>query len=252
MSNHLANKKTRITEHQKSILNTILIILMTATFVLLGVKIVSGKYWFESYNLSEKGGLGDAVNGLSAPFISFFSSILIYITFKEQNKANKLLQTQWQLDTFLKIFNEMIEKTDKLYIKSIHTDSNDSIIIREYRGIDICYHIKIEPLGNTIPKDLGDLIYIIDDLIILCEIANESPQNKKIFMSQKIFRFYHSGLHNGIGHLYNKLSTNYLICAPFKNAVVTLEEKLNRLRELNKELEIMFLYIERGGGDGYT
>lgn len=60
------------------------------------VVIFTGVYLFTCYSrtytidLSSSGTIGDPVNGLSAPIISFFSALLIHVTFKEQNKANKM------------------------------------------------------------------------------------------------------------------------------------------------------------------
>jgi len=45
-------------------------------------------------DVQNKGALGDAMNGLSAPIITMGSEILIYYTFREQNKANKELKAQ--------------------------------------------------------------------------------------------------------------------------------------------------------------
>jgi hypothetical protein len=44
---------------------------------------------FVGYDMTQKGALGDAVNGLSAPVISFFAAILIFIIFRAQTGSTK-------------------------------------------------------------------------------------------------------------------------------------------------------------------
>src|SRR5689334_11243053 len=40
---------------------------------------------------SNTGQIGDTVQGLAGPFISAFSAVLVYVAFKQQVEANKLL-----------------------------------------------------------------------------------------------------------------------------------------------------------------
>ena len=184
---------SRLNDGHRTIINVALIILIMATFVLLGVRLVSGHFWTQSFYLGDKGTLGDAVNGLSAPFISFFSAILIYITFREQNKANKLLQSQWQIDTFLKVFTDMSEKLNNMYVKAhdgTYEEGGD-LIEREFKGVDVADYIIMYHGSYTkgAPTELTEFIYIIDELTFLCELVNESPVNRREFMKQKVIRF---------------------------------------------------------------
>src|SRR4051812_40319505 len=65
-------------------------------------------------DMKDKGSLGDAMNGLSAPLIAFMSAILVYYTFKEQNKANQMqnktnlmIARQWHFDTVYKLYTDI-------------------------------------------------------------------------------------------------------------------------------------------------
>lgn len=63
------------------------------------------------YDLSGKGGLGDALNGLTAPLIGTFGAFLIYLSFREQQTANqiqfKALQAQRKLDFVFRSHEEL-------------------------------------------------------------------------------------------------------------------------------------------------
>ncbi|MGZ3861888.1 MAG: hypothetical protein ACXVPN_07440 [Bacteroidia bacterium] len=224
---------SKIADRQQTIIHLTLIILVMATFVFLGVRLVSGHCLSESYNLGDKGTLGDAVNGLSAPFISFFSAILIYITFREQVKANKLLQSQWQIDTFLKVFNDMNEKTKNFNAKlpSGSYDFEGQTIFDEYNGIGIADYIIMiyGSYEKGAPSELTDLIYVIDELTFLCELVNESPENRKEFMRQKVIRFYFSGFHSAIFRLKKNLPKNDPPYKPFWNATEKLHGQIEKI-----------------------
>jgi len=231
---------SKLSEQQRTIINVALIILIMATFVFLGVRLVSGHYWTQSYYLGDKGTLGDALNGLSAPFISFFSAILIYITFREQNKANKLLQSQWQIDTFLKVFNDMNEKLKGFYVTSEDGTYKEggAMNIKEYKGLNIAEYIIMISCSypKTAPPELTEFIYIIDELTFLCEIVNDSPLNRKEFMKQKVIRFYFSGFHSALYRLKKNLPKEDRQFKPFWNASERLKQQIDRFISLGDVL----------------
>jgi hypothetical protein len=240
---------SRLSEQQRTIINVALIILIMATFVFLGVRLVSGHYWSQSYYLGDKGTLGDAVNGLSAPFISFFSAILIYITFREQNKANKLLQSQWQIDTFLKVFNDMHEKLKGFYITFPDGtyEEGGEMNVKEYRGTAIAEYIAMihGSYTNKVPEELIDFIYVIDELTFLCELVNESPDNRKEFMKQKVIRFYFSGFHSALHLLKKNLPKDERPYRPFWNATNRLQKQIDGI------ITVADILSANGGGDQY-
>lgn len=63
------------------------------------------------WNLNDRAALGDAINGLTAPAIGIAGAILIYISFKEQVKANKFqfqtLHEQRELDLLYRFYAEL-------------------------------------------------------------------------------------------------------------------------------------------------
>lgn len=62
-------------------------------------------------NLNDKGEIGDAIGGMTAPIIGLFSAFLVYLAFREQVKAN-------QLDTLLAIEKSIKDELDNLILIS--------------------------------------------------------------------------------------------------------------------------------------
>lgn len=50
-------------------------------------------FW-DRFNYSSTGQIGDTIGGLTSPFINGLAAILVFITFREQVRANRLLQDQ--------------------------------------------------------------------------------------------------------------------------------------------------------------
>jgi hypothetical protein len=69
------------------------------------------------------GTLGDAFNGLSAPFIALLSAGLLYYSFKQQilanerqYEANELLKTQWFFELHLRKFRDLKSSFENLEV----------------------------------------------------------------------------------------------------------------------------------------
>lgn len=65
------------------------------------------------------GPIGDTLGGLTAPFIGLLSAILVYMSFQEQVKANRLVQNQINEESFrsnLKDSQKKIESFNAIYI----------------------------------------------------------------------------------------------------------------------------------------
>jgi hypothetical protein len=66
------------------------------------------------------GTFGDAFNGLLSPLIAFTGAVLVYLSFKEQIKANQIITSQWQFDTYLKLFESIVEELEKIHVILVH------------------------------------------------------------------------------------------------------------------------------------
>jgi hypothetical protein len=85
---------------------------------MLGIFVLTGAVILEIYLLSgppidihSKAALGDTINGLTAPLIGIIGAILIYISFKEQVKSNKIhfqsLHEQREWDLLYRLYEEL-------------------------------------------------------------------------------------------------------------------------------------------------
>ncbi|MDA3853280.1 MAG: hypothetical protein PF444_03445 [Bacteroidales bacterium] len=70
--------------------------LIIALIILIVPALLSLPYLFnwEIFDLTGKGEIGDAIGGITSPFINGLAAILVFVAFKEQIKANKLIQEQ--------------------------------------------------------------------------------------------------------------------------------------------------------------
>jgi hypothetical protein len=72
-------------------LQLILILLLIILVIPLLLKNIAIGSWFD---YTDSGGIGDTLGGITAPFINGLAALLVFITFKEQVKANSLIQQQ--------------------------------------------------------------------------------------------------------------------------------------------------------------
>lgn len=64
---------------------------------------------FSIKDFTSTGSIGDTVGGITAPFLSVVGSVLVYIAFKEQVRANQLVQEQFRFQQFESQFYEMLK-----------------------------------------------------------------------------------------------------------------------------------------------
>ncbi|RZT96628.1 hypothetical protein EV201_1269 [Ancylomarina subtilis] len=92
---------------------------MIFAFVILAILISFTPYLFSQFytgiDFSKTGSIGDTIGGITAPFINLLAAFIIYISFNEQVKANKI-----QTDSLDKM---KIERRDEQLINIIFEDS---------------------------------------------------------------------------------------------------------------------------------
>jgi len=128
-------------------------------------------------NFTEKGQIGDVIGGLMSPFIAISASILTFMAFYIQYKANKEVQNQFKIQQFESQFYEMLrlhkENVNEMIIegytfhetqKSTKTTSGRKIFVTMNTELKSCYNIcKREFNRNKIEdkKDIFDYSYYI-------------------------------------------------------------------------------------------
>ena len=222
--------------------------------------IFTGVFLFTRYSrpftldLSNKGSLGDAVNGLSAPIISFFSALLIYITFREQNKANKIqveanriLQNQWRFDTYLKLFEQIQNSIEKVSVTVSFTEMHDDGF--EYLGSEALIQIAVQSdsdlIGKTFAKErldaaFSEWIYLIDNM----------AENKFFdkLVTFKIFTYYNGTIQNASNTYINKLNSSAQTGEDL-SLLVTLNRLTKKIEKL-KALVVGQMITEKKNEEG--
>lgn len=112
-------------------------------FVIIVILILFGPIIFISVlginDMNKTGGIGDTFNGLTAPFISLLSAILVFLAFRAQVIANNLVNDQFKIQQIDTRFFELI-KLHRDNVSEIGIGKNFGkkifvMIIREYREI---------------------------------------------------------------------------------------------------------------------
>jgi len=117
-------------------LKTIHIILFIVLIIILIPPLLTIPALFDFFVLSDSGQIGDAIGGITAPFINGIAAILVFIAFKEQVKANDLFIQKESERFIIDQINRI--KDDKEILKKISSSISielDNAINR--KGIDV-------------------------------------------------------------------------------------------------------------------
>jgi len=214
-----------------------IIVLFIVGSILLGtliIYLITHCSWLFSLT-SESGVIGDAINGITAPFIGILGVILIYISFNEQVIANKILGDYNKIKLNLELIYEL--KRDALILHDRDRWKVTTLETPFLKGLR-------EDKSNVPSTFKRQLIYIL---------------NNFIYVRQRIdsFKLLDDDENNALKNLLNKLYESYLqvYCkeyseiqipnekrAPLNTALKTLSMQMI---ELNKEL----LWLEDSGDD---
>lgn len=128
-----------------SILMLLLIILI---IILIIPSLVSGIYLRIWTDHAASGQVGDTIGGIASPFIEGLAALLVFITFREQVKANRLVQEQIY-------FQHIQEQINKLELDFLGVSQ-----IPDYLGSEINNALseKNRKNGQTL-KDLGEITF---------------------------------------------------------------------------------------------
>jgi hypothetical protein len=180
--------------------------------------------WYTpAIDLKDKGPLGDVFNGLLTPFISFFSALLIYISFKEQIRANKLIQAQWLFDRNLDI------------LKTIKQDFN-SIASGDPINSAIRGKIAVNMLANTVGTEVRDYLQeyrklesILIELQFLIERVKQTDVESQRYIWLKLDLFYVENLEESLGVFRLGFSRHN-----YAGLLTDLKSEMNKFAELYK------------------
>lgn len=157
---------------------------------------------------NKKGEIGDALNGLTAPITSLIGAGLVFYSFLAQLEANRLIQAQWQFDSFTKAFNDIqLEISNLKYTK----DESELSYLRDKDMIGTSYDLDDTRttyygseaiitftevyelyLTKLCIAMMNDLAFIFEELIsLITEIENSQlSKHRKMTLFYRINRLY--------------------------------------------------------------
>lgn len=128
--------------------------------------------FIKGFDLRQTGQIGDTIGGISGPIINLLGAILVYLSFREQKKANddqwKALNTEKDRFNDSDNYNQLIALMDDIQksINSFHIIGKE-IILGEMKGLKafdvICEYVNIYKTRNiSIDKNIHESHKVID------------------------------------------------------------------------------------------
>jgi len=192
--------------------------------------LISFKDWV--FDLSEKGTIGDAIGGITAPIIGIIGAVLVYLSFRSQVRANELLSNQNEFKLLIELITEL--KKDILYIYD-RNNWDKHTITAPYLA-----YLKKGDIKSVHSVFKRKLMYVFNDYIFL---------NKRLDSLRKMEDSDKSSIMYSLGNIYDCYLDNY--CIAYKDIDFTnrpkakLSEKIHDLAkeiiELNKQRPIVQL-----------
>lgn len=231
--------------------NNMILLVIGITFILLSLYIFTRPAYFESWDFSNTGQIGDTIGGITAPIINLLGALLVYISFQEQVKANKIQMTALENEKNNNSYERKFNNYTRLYesIKN-HLDSLEFIVQPKsssnpdgsintpnhiiYKGLNALneYVLRIENPKHYIEnyETNGMFLnfqYLIKSLLELGEIIelNINDTNDKKFLEQNIKLMYKIFLRNFAERIIRSFKDDDPIIIEFKIQKKKLEEK---------------------------
>lgn len=172
---------------------------------------------------SNTGEIGDTIGGITAPFINGFGAVLVYIAFKEQVKANKLVQDQFKKQekddikksfesTFfqlLKIHHDIVSKMDfRLQILMNETElgkKTKEIVLKFVREREMSPEsVKDSITGRDVFKESFIVMQSLINHFVIIENGEKDDQESKEILDT-IYEYVYHKMDADYGHYFRNL-----------------------------------------------
>jgi hypothetical protein len=152
--------------------------------------------FFPDFNGTEDGTgqIGDTIGGITAPFIGFFSAVLVYLAFKAQIHSNKIIQEQFNVNLIIETINKqtlLVEKSIELVNISIEKNKftekffNEESIQFESNNINKSGIVALQYF-NKLCMEISDE-FSLKGLKLNKEYSNLSIEENQLFKNLKDF-----------------------------------------------------------------
>lgn len=157
-------------------LRTRQLILIIIVIIIVAPWLLTFTVFADRFNYSSTGQIGDTIGGITAPFINGLAAILVFITFREQVKANKLLKDESESQNIM----EQIKSLEKNNIQIEHVVASI---------IDLADLFTAENQHRSLAVQLDRALYFLSEFH-LAESLLEDYQGDKIYMYKKLNYMY--------------------------------------------------------------
>ena len=151
--------------------------------------IISPRIW-PAYDLTDTGQIGDTIGGITSPFINLLGALLVFISFKEQNKANKIQSEQNSFNLLHELFKELKIEFSNLTFSTKKV--NDSKIYNGAKAQSVFIKILTSRIENKdFPKNsfFKEYLFLMGNITIFIDIVDESTATEK--EKKYILRLFH-------------------------------------------------------------
>lgn len=101
------------------------------------------------------GTIGDAIGGVTAPFIAFLGALLVYRSFKEQVEANRIQSDALRSDKEIALIHDLHRECIET-MKDLKYFSEEGSVALESFGRDLDFELKQAKKAKTDPEDKTD------------------------------------------------------------------------------------------------
>ncbi len=146
---------------------------------------------------SGKGDIGNAIGGITAPFVGFIGAILVYLSFEQQIEANQIQREALRNQ----VFQEQVRNEYDTLEKHLAEIKDEFYNLRYRRGITgqdalEAYSDDIKKYGYTIYPDTLEFEYGVRYLMLLVNAFEEQLETsiirgeQKNYLAKKFLYFY--------------------------------------------------------------
>lgn len=193
---------------------------------LLGIilAILRPRIW-EAYDLTNTGQIGDTIGGITAPFINLLGALLVYISFKEQNNANKIQSEQNSFNLLNELYKDLKSEFENITFSSKNVQDG-----KEYKGLK-AQSVFIEILeSRIINKDFKknsffkEYLFLMGNISIFIDVVDESTASikEKTYILRLFHFFYITKIKNSLLEMI-KLTNNREIHSDFNSILSDIE-----------------------------
>jgi len=215
-------------ENWETYLELIIGLILLAVVLPLFVYLISFKDW--GFDLTDKGTIGDAIGGITAPIIGIIGAILVYLSFRSQVIANKLLSNQNDFRLLIDLINEL--KKDVLFLYD-RNQWNKHALVSPFLA-----YIKNGNIKDVPAIFKRKLLYVFNDYIFL---------SKRLHTSKHLIDRDITTLTNSLENLFDCYLDNYCIAydelnlekKPSAKLSKKLQELADEIIQINKDRPIM-------------